>query len=627
MTALQAYLRAARAFGLRKSEAVALLLIDIAAVFMEVGGVAMLIPVFQFMKTDGDLSVLRESGDYWDIIIQGHQTVGVPVSLTSLLAVSFILIILRQAFIYLRLVYRAATRQRAIHRVRVGTFDRFLAASNAYQHDVLHGSLIADVTVEIPRAINAVYDTVLVLGQILLIGAYTAGLLSLSVPMTVVSLVVLGLTAGLLKNLMKRSASTSSLITQANQSFGTFLAERLRAARLIRLSGTEATEQAALTDLSGACRSRTITLQRLQAKSQVLIEPVAVAVAFGVIYIGYTWMDMPVEVLGIFILVLVRLMPVIKTAVTDFQTVLGQWASLAAIMRRLTSMERNPDPKGGSKVLDGLREDLVCEDVHFAYGDGDPALRGVSLRVPAGTITALVGPSGAGKSTLIDLLPRLRDPSAGRILIDGVPLTDFTIDSLRAHVAYVPQQPQIFNGRLIDHIRYGHPEADEQAVREAARLAGVDEFVDRLPDGYDTILGEGGNRLSGGQRQRLDLARALVRRAPLLILDEPASSLDADSEARLRDALHRIRAETTITVVVVAHGLGLVDQADQIVVLQDGRVIDHGTPSELMARPGWYHDALHRQRNGSTAPDAATCEDGGEGLGLSPAPSETEPKA
>ena len=226
---------------------------------------------------------------------------------------------------------------------------------------------------------------------------------------------------------------------------------------------------------------------------------------------------------------------------------------------------------------------------------GRLALDRLSLFIPAQRMTALVGPSGAGKSTLIDLLPRLRAVQSGKILFDGVPQDEFDSASLRRAISFAPQMPQIFNVTIAEHIRYGWPEASMDDVRAAARLAQAADFIEALPDGYQTMLGEGGGHFSGGQRQRIDLARAVVRRAPILILDEPTSNLDADAEAAFREALEKVRRETEITILIIGHRLSTVMSANQIAVLEAGRVTETGSHAELLAAGGWYARAFARQ--------------------------------
>jgi ATP-binding cassette subfamily C protein CydD len=226
------------------------------------------------------------------------------------------------------------------------------------------------------------------------------------------------------------------------------------------------------------------------------------------------------------------------------------------------------------------------EGVGFAYPGGRTALEAVDLDLAPGERVALVGPSGAGKSTVVNLLLGFLRPDAGQILVNGVDLAGLEREAWLREVAFVPQRPRVFHGTLLDNIRLGRPDADPAAVREAARLARAGEFIDRLPRGYETPVGEGGQGLSGGQRQRLALARAFLKDAPLVVLDEPTASLDPDSEALVQAAIERLAVGRTL--LVVAHRLATVRGADRIVVLDGGRVVESGTHRELMAAGGLY---------------------------------------
>ena len=194
-----------------------------------------------------------------------------------------------------------------------------------------------------------------------------------------------------------------------------------------------------------------------------------------------------------------------------------------------------------------------------------------------------------------NLIPRLRRPDSGTIQLGGIDIEEFAIDSLRAGISSAPQTPQIFNVSIAEHIRYGKQDATMEEVRRAAELANAVEFIEKLPEGYQTVVGESGVRLSGGQRQRVDLARALVRLAPVLLLDEPTSNQDADSEALFREALLRIRRETEITIIVIAHRLSTVVMADKIAVLQNGHITAEGAHEELLREDGWYANAFRKQ--------------------------------
>jgi subfamily B ATP-binding cassette protein MsbA len=232
-----------------------------------------------------------------------------------------------------------------------------------------------------------------------------------------------------------------------------------------------------------------------------------------------------------------------------------------------------------------VREEIAYEKVCFSYEER-PVLRDVSLSIRAGEIVALVGPSGAGKSTLVNLVPRFFDPNEGRLTIDGVDIRDLKLKSLRALIGIVTQDTVLFNDSIRNNIAYGRLDLPLERVREAAAAAYADEFIMQLPRGYDTVIGEAGVRLSGGQRQRLAIARALLKNAPILILDEATSHLDSQSEALVQKALYNLmQGRSTL---VIAHRLSTVTRADRIVVVEAGRIVEEGSHSELLALGGSY---------------------------------------
>jgi ATP-binding cassette subfamily B protein len=249
---------------------------------------------------------------------------------------------------------------------------------------------------------------------------------------------------------------------------------------------------------------------------------------------------------------------------------------------------RAPVHPAAFPAIDPAGTRIAFEEVVFAYPTrpNTRALDGLTLTIEPGETVAVIGASGAGKSTLMQLLLRFRDPQSGRVRIDGVDLAQADPAQLRARIAIVPQEVVIFATDAMENIRYGAPDADDAAVLAAARAAHADEFIARLPDGYRTHLGERGVRLSGGQRQRIAIARAILKDAPLLLLDEATSVLDTESERAVRAAIAAAaRGRTTL---VVAHRLSTVRDADRIVVLDGGRVVESGPPARLLASDGFY---------------------------------------
>jgi ATP-binding cassette subfamily B protein len=270
----------------------------------------------------------------------------------------------------------------------------------------------------------------------------------------------------------------------------------------------------------------------------------------------------------------------------------------ARMIYELLDMEPRQRDLPDAKLLKATEARIEFRNVSFAYGK-EPVLNGVSFVAEGGKTTALVGPSGAGKSTIINLIPRFYDPTSGEIIIDGQDVAHVTKQSLREQLAYVSQQPYLFEGSIRDNIRYGRPDATDAEIEEAARLAYAHDFIMAQPDGYDTAVGENGVTLSGGQRQRLSIARALVRNAPILLLDEATSALDTESEAAVQKALDE--AMTGRTVVVIAHRLSTVVRADKIVVMQQGRVVEEGN-HETLAK---LEDGLYARLNNLQRPAAS----------------------
>ena len=260
----------------------------------------------------------------------------------------------------------------------------------------------------------------------------------------------------------------------------------------------------------------------------------------------------------------------------------------------LSEKEEDSDPRRiyhfKPQELDGH---IAFDKVSFSYEADKPVLHEISFEAPPGTVTALVGPSGSGKSTIISLVSAFHNPVSGTILVDGVDLTTVALGSFRSHLGLVLQESFLFDGTIHDNVAFARPDATTEEVIEASRIARVDEFAQRFPEGYGTIVGERGVKLSGGQRQRISIARAILANPKILILDEATSSLDSESEALIQEGLsYLMRGRTTF---VIAHRLSTIRRADQILVIEDGMIRERGTHSELLATQGRYYDLYTRQ--------------------------------
>ncbi len=262
-------------------------------------------------------------------------------------------------------------------------------------------------------------------------------------------------------------------------------------------------------------------------------------------------------------------------------------------IREILGMPTEDEEDRTRRPVPPLRGEVRFEKVDFEYLPGVPVLRQVSFVAPAGSTTALVGPSGSGKSTLLGLVMAFSRPTQGRILIDGMDLATLRLRDYRSRLGMVLQDNFLFDGTILENIRFSRPAATREEAMVVSRIAHCEEFISRFPDGYDTIVGERGVKLSGGQRQRVAIARAILADPAILLLDEATSSLDSESEALIRDGLHALRQGRTSF--VIAHRLSTIVSADQILVLENGRIVEHGIHSELLARKGRYRQLYDRQ--------------------------------
>ena len=373
------------------------------------------------------------------------------------------------------------------------------------------------------------------------------------------------------------------------------LDESLAGLRAIKSFGREDDRERRFRQANDDYAATMISVARKRELSSPLSEILGTLGLVIILIVGGSWViggHIQPSVFIFFVIIFARLIPPIQSIVKAYNSLQKGSASAKRFLEVLDADEVILE-KPHALTLPTFSSELICHDVGFHFDDGIPILQHIDLRIAKGDTVAIVGPSGAGKSTLVDLLPRFYDCTSGHISIDGHTITDLNINSLRRQFGLVSQNCILFNDTVAANIAFGSERYSREQIRQAARIAHADEFIDSLPQGYDTLIGDRGLNLSGGQRQRLSIARAVLRETPILILDEATSALDSESERAVQQALETVmRGRTSI---VIAHRLSTIRHADTIIVLDKGRIVERGTHDQLLSADGLYKKLVDMQ--------------------------------
>lgn len=575
--------------------ALAILFPMIAAIF-EGFGISFLLGFLQNLVNDA--AVFRTNIGWFDTWILGTD----KPDLERLYRVSLLILAstwLRACFAYLGSIMTRFSEAKLVDRLYEKIFEQLQSLSLEFYSTTKPGALINTMTTEVfqLRQVMASLGVVISRGSSLVV--YTAIAIWISLPLSLMAVMMFSLTAVGISNLNRKVRAASFPVTAARKHFAAQASELINGMRTVQAFATQDYERRRFHEAS----QEIVDTVMYAAKQGTLVRPVAEGTATTSLVIivivsmtfGVSQGTMQVASLLTFMFILFRIVPSIQQLISLFTTLNSLQGSMQNI-QELLRRDDKPYLKNGTLQFTGLKRAIECIEVDFGYDPELPVLHDITLTIPKEKTIALVGASGAGKSTLADLLPRFYDVNKGQILFDGVDVREFDINSIRRSMAIVSQDTFIFNTSARNNIAYGSEGATDAEIYEAARLANALQFIQELPEGFETVLGDRGVRLSGGQRQRIAIARALLKNPQILILDEATSALDSVSEKLIQESIDQLSVGRTV--IAIAHRLSTIMNADKVVVMDKGRIIEQGTYQDLLERRGklWQYHQMQQVR-------------------------------
>ena len=563
--------------------------------FFEAINISALVPLLQLMD-----SQTNPGGTLWSILQSLFSLIGWQLTFTSLLLLMSILFIIGQGISYFKKKMQNDVRFRFNADLMNRVFGSTLCADLNYHHSNRGGTIIDIINRESDQASQSIFVVSEIFSYSLMIIVYCALLLYISITMTAICIFIAVSCFVMLNFLILRSKKIGILIVDTISNMNQFLHERINLLKVIKTFSMEKQEQKKFQDISDSYYKQNFAFMMNGVKIEILFQIVIFILAVSVLYVSISILKIPLALLLIFLFILVRLTDPLRSLNTQRHIITSELASLEKIDEILTQLKQSVTIQSGSRPFDSFRDRITVENIHFSYIPNHPVITNISFEVKKNEMVALIGASGSGKSTMADLIIRLMDPTTGEIRIDGINIKEYNLPSYHSKIGIVSQESYIFRDSIANNIYYGTGVMSLDKAIEVAKLANAHDFIMKLPEGYDTLVGEKGVTLSGGEKQRISLARALYKNPEILILDEATSALDSESEKVILDAIGKIKNKYTI--IAIAHRLSTIENADRIIAIERGKIVESGTHEYLMQAKGiyWKYYSMQYDANGQS---------------------------
>ena len=507
---------------------------------------------------------------------------------------------------YIDNYYTESVGQWVAHALRMRVYDHLQHLSLGYYDSHQTGALLSTITDDIKTIQGFASSATLgILVDLLTIIAMFGVMLWLQFDFALIAVAITPLLLLFVARLNRAVKKATHEVRHHQSDIVAVVQQGLESIRVVKAFGRQDLEESRLYDVSRATTDASLAARRVKSLLSPVVTVVVAACTGFVIWRGTALILSDVMTIGALTVFLAYLSKFFKP-VQDLAKMSNTLAQTAVALERVQAILDTQAivlERANARQPETMKGAITFEHVAFGYDPAVLVLRDVNFNITPGQLVGVVGATGGGKSTVVGLIPRFYDPGAGRVLIDGMDLRDLKLQGLRSNIGFVLQDTVLFRGTVRDNIAYGRPSATDEEIIEAAKLANAHEFILKMPKGYDSLVGERGLTLSGGQRQRIGIARAVIRNAPILILDEPTAALDTESEKLVIDALERLMKGRTV--ITIAHRLSTIRDAHKIIVLKDGVVAEVGTHNELVARDGFYAELYRVQVEGTVAHDGA----------------------